>query len=118
MRDDKISKTDTDEGTFQTPQTLADLAATPAPWRGVPTIYGIIADHFDEVDAAKRNGWPWRSIIRTLGLQPSDSSRAAAAYAGLIRRKRRRAQAQAAEAAQEGQSGDAGEEVPDPDEWC
>jgi hypothetical protein len=96
------------------PQTLADMASTPAPWVGVPTIYRVISDNFEAVHAAKMNGWPWRSIIRPLGLQPSDSSRAAAAYAGLVRRKRRRAQA-----AQDSQGGDVGEEVPsDPDEWC
>lgn len=106
---------------FQTPETLADLASTPAPWQGVPTIYQIVKDHFDEVDAAKRNGWPWRVIIRPLGLLPSDAARAAAAYAGLVRRKRRRAQAADAEGAQDGQGGGTGnaeEEVTDPDEWC
>jgi hypothetical protein len=115
-----MSETDTDK--FQTPETLADMAATPAPWVGVPTIYKIIADHFDEVDAAKKNGWPWRTILRPLGLQPSDSSRAAAAYAGILRHRARRAERerQAAQAAQDGRGGDAGEEVPstDPDEWC
>jgi hypothetical protein len=109
---------------FQAPETLADMAATPAPWRGVPTVYKIIADHFDDVDAAKRNGWPWRTILRPLGLQPSDSARAAAAYATIVRHRRRRAERererQAAEAAQDGgDTGSAGEEVPsDPDEWC
>ncbi len=119
-----MSKTDTDEGTFQTPQTLADLAATPAPWIGVPTIYKIVSDNFEAVDAAKKNGWPWRTILRPLGLQPADSARAAAAYATIVRHRRRRAERerQAAEAAQGG--GDTGEgaggEVPstDPDEWC
>ena len=117
----------TDE--FQAHETLADMAATPAPWIGVPTIYKIIADHFDEVDAAKRNGWHWRSIIRPLGLQPSDSARAAAAYATIVRHRRRRAERkrerQAAQAAAEdsqggGDTGNAVEEVPstDPDEWC
>ena len=106
------------------PETLADMAATPAPWVGVPTIYRIISDNFEAVDAAKRNGWPWRTILRPLGLQPSDSARAAAAYATIVRHRRRRAERerQAAEAAQGG--GDTGEgaggEVPstDPDEWC
>ena len=115
-----MSKTDTDG--FQTPETLADMAATPAPWRGVPTIYQIVKDHFDEIDAAKRNGWPWRTILRPLGLQPSDTSKAAAAYAGILRHRARRAERerQAAQAAQDGRGGDAGEEVPstDPDEWC
>jgi hypothetical protein len=110
----------TDE--FQTPKTLADLAATPAPWVGVPTIYKIVSDNFEAVHAAKQNGWPWRSIIKPLGLQPSDTSKAAAAYAGILRHRARRAererQAQAAEAAQKGQGGGAGEDVPDTDEWC
>ncbi len=106
----------TDE--FQAHETLADMAATPAPWIGVPTIYKIIADHFDEVDAAKRNGWPWRVIIRPLGLLPSDAGKAAAAYAGLVRRKRRRAQAQDGQSGDAGTGEGAGEEVPDTDEWC
>ena len=115
-----MSKTDTDG--FQTPETLADMAATPAPWRGVPTIYQIVKDHFDEIDAAKRNGWPWRTILRPLGLQPADSARAASAYATIVRHRARRAERerQAAQAAQDGRGDDAGEEVPstDPDEWC
>ena len=116
---------DHDTNEFQTPETLADMAATPAPWVGVPTIYQIVKDHFDEIDAAKHNGWPWRTILRPLGLQPADSARAASAYATIVRHRARRAERerQAAQAAQEGQGGDtgeaAGEEVPsDPDEWC
>ena len=126
MSDSRLANTADSE--FQTPETLADMAATPAPWVGVPTIYQIVKDHFDEVHAAKLNGWPWRIIIRPLGLLPSDAARAAAAYAGLVRHRARRAErerqaAQAAEAAQEGQggggdTGNAGEEVTDPDEWC
>ena len=106
------------------PETLADMAATRAPWAGVPTIYKIVSDNFEAVDAAKKNGWPWRTILRPLGLQPSDSARAAAAYATIVRHRRRRAERerQAAQAAQEGQGGDtgeaAGEEVPNTDEWC
>ena len=107
------------------PETLADMAATPAPWVGVPTIYRIISDNFEAVDAAKRNGWPWRTILRPLGLQPSDSARAASAYATIVRHRRRRAERERErQAAQKGQGGDPGEgaggEVPstDPDEWC
>ena len=110
----------TDE--FQTPKTLAAMAATRAPWAGVPTIYKIVSDNFEAVHAAKQNGWPWRSIIRPLGLLPSDSARAAAAYATIIRHRRRRAERerQAAEGAQDGgDTGNAGEEeVPSTDEWC
>jgi hypothetical protein len=110
---------DNTDSEFQTPQTLEDMAATPAPWRGVPTIYRIIADHFEEVDAAKRNGWPWRAIVRPLGLQPSDTSKAAAAYAGILRHRARRAERERERQAAEGGS-DTGnaEEVPDPNEWC
>ena len=106
------------------PETLADMASTPAPWVGVPTIYQVVKDHFDEIHAAKLNGWPWRTILRPLGLQPSDSARAASAYATIVRHRRRRAERERqAQAAQEGQGGDTGtehaEEVPsDPDEWC
>ncbi len=122
MSDSRLANTADSE--FQTPQTLEDMAATPAPWVGVPTIYKIVSDNFEAVDAAKKNGWPWRTILRPLGLQPSDSARAAAAYATIIRHRRRRAERererQAAEAAQDGGgTGSAGEEVPsDPDEWC
>lgn len=105
------------------PETLADMAATRAPWAGVPTIYKIVSDNFEAVHAAKQNGWPWRSIIRPLGLLPSDSARAAAAYATIIRHRRRRAERERErQAAQEGRCGDTGnageEEVPDTDEWC
>ena len=107
------------------PETLADMASTPAPWVGVPTIYQVVKDHFDEIHAAKLNGWPWRTILRPLGLQPADASRAAAAYAGLIRHRARRAererqrQRQATQESQGGGAGEgAGEEVPDTDEWC
>lgn len=80
---------------------LADLATRKAPWVGVPTIYSIVKNHFDEVHAARQNGWEWRTIIKALGIPPEENARVSASYCGL-RRMREKREARAIKARKSG----------------